>query len=36
LLIVLIGITLAAKLGHALNEQGGDLLTEELYEVPSD
>jgi voltage-gated potassium channel len=25
-----------AKLGHALSEQGGDLVTEELYEAPSD
>ena len=24
------------KLGHALNAQGGDLVTEELYEAPSD
>ena len=24
------------KLGHALNAQGGDIVTEELYEAPSD
>jgi voltage-gated potassium channel len=26
----------SAKLGHELNAQGGDIVTEELYEVPSD
>jgi voltage-gated potassium channel len=25
-----------AKLGHELNAHGGDIVTEELYEVPSD
>jgi voltage-gated potassium channel len=26
----------SAKLGHELNAQGGDIVTEELYEIPSD